>query len=114
MVDIKKETKKNKKRKVFRQISEIIQSSMADDDTKGDIVFKTVCELEENGYKEITLDFNHIDLVNTAFLNNAIGNLFDRDKFNMNKCKVLVMGMDETMMELLLETIRVARQKFIP
>ena len=48
-----------------------------------------------------------------AFLNSAIGNLFDPQRFDGNKCKVLVLGMNETVTDLLRETIRGARQKFV-
>lgn len=113
MAESEKGYEESDNEKILICIDEIIDSSMADDDTKGDMVFEYIFNLKEKGYKEVTLNFVHIELVNTAFLNNAIGNLFDMKKFDMNKCKVLVTGLDETAMDLLRETIRVARQKFM-
>ena len=112
MTEFKNNYEKSNDKKILF-IDKIIRSSMADDDTKGDIVFGCILDSEKDGFKEITLDFTEIELVNTAFLNNAIWNLFDTNKFDINKCKILVKGMDETMMDLLQETIRVARQKFV-
>lgn len=60
-----------------------------------------------------TLDFEEIELVNTAFLNSVIGKLFDGSYFSLSKCNVLVKGMDETKIELITEAIRVDRQKYL-
>lgn len=115
MTKVEKKYEESNNEKIFEciNINKIINSSMADDDTKGDKVFEYISNLEKNEYKEVTLDFTDIELVNTAFLNNAVGTLFDPNKFDMSKCKVFVSGMDETMTDLLRETIRVARQKFV-
>lgn len=93
-------------------IKDILKLKMADDDIKGDKIFEKLKEKQENGCKEILLDFKGIELVNTAFLNNAIGKLFDMAQFDLTKCHVNIVGMDETMIDLLKEAIRVARQKY--
>ena len=103
----------NTTKEVIIVINDIIKTNLADDDIKGDNVFKIIKEYAQGGSKEITLNFEGIELVNTAFLNNAIGKLFDKNSFNLSKCNVLVRGMDETMIELLTEAIRVARQKYL-
>lgn len=100
-------------KEVMLSIKDILSTTLADDDIKGNAIFEIVKEYAQNGSKEITLDFEEIELVNTAFLNNAIGKLFDSSSFDLSKCNVLVKGMDETMIELLTEAIRVARQKYL-
>ena len=94
-------------------IKDILKTSLADDDLKGNTIFEIINESAKSGIKEIILDFEDIELVNTAFLNNAIGKLFDGNSFNLSKCNVSIKGMDETMIELLTEAIRVARQKYL-
>ena len=39
--------------------------------------------------------------VNTAFLNNAIGRLFNKEDYNIEKNRVLISNMDDTKKELL-------------
>lgn len=94
-------------------VKDIIEGSMADDDTKGDRVFLTIIEQLDAGMTHIILDFEGIELVNTAFLNNAIGKLFDNSIMKDRRKHVTVTGMDNTMVELLQETIRVARQTYM-
>lgn len=81
-------------------VKDILQLNMADDDIKGDMVFEKLKEMQNNGCKEVSLDFKGIELVNTAFLNNAIGKLFDMEQFDLSKCRVGITGMDETMVDL--------------
>lgn len=94
-------------------IKDIIGCSMADDDTKGDKVFETIIERLDSGVMNVILDFKGIELVNTAFLNNAIGKLFNTSIVRDKRKHVTVTGMDNTMIELLQETIRVARQTYM-
>lgn len=92
-------------------VKEIIQSVMADDDGKGDLVFQKILEHSKED-SEITLDFKGIELVNTAFLNNAVGKIFDKSVFDLGKCNVFVDNMDEMMQDLLKEAIKIAVQKY--
>lgn len=84
---------------------------MADDDEKGNLVFQKISEYSKE-YNEITLDFKDVELVNTAFLNNAVGKIFDRNVFDIGKCNVFVDNMDEMMQDLLKEAIKIAVQKY--
>ncbi|MGN0291892.1 MAG: STAS-like domain-containing protein [Lachnospiraceae bacterium] len=94
-------------------IRDVLKSTMADDDQKGNRVFEIIKDKADNGCESVTLDFSGIELVNTAFLNNAVGKLFDAEQFDITKCNVTVGGMDDTMIDLLKEAIRVARQKYL-
>ena len=92
-------------------VKDIIGSKVADDDQKGNIIFNTIDE-EKNKYDTIVLDFMNIELVNTAFFNNAIGALFDGRRFDLSKCKIIVRNLDETKEEVMKESILAARQKY--
>ena len=50
--------------------------------------------------------------VNTAFLNNAIGRLFNKEDYNIEKNRVLISNMDDTKKELLKETISNVVKKY--
>lgn len=93
------------------KVIDIISSVTADDDDKGNKVFAEIIELSKE-HNNIVVDFNGIELVNTAFLNNAIGRLFNREEFDLSKCRVKVGNMNEVMMDLLRESIELARQKY--
>ncbi|MBQ2982432.1 MAG: STAS-like domain-containing protein [Lachnospiraceae bacterium] len=93
-------------------VEKIIGSKAADDDLKGNKVFEVIKENSQNCDEDIIIDFNNIELVNTAFLNNAIGKLFDKQKYNISKNKIKIVNLQETMVELLKESISVANQKY--
>lgn len=96
---------------VKKRIDEIINSPVAGNATKGNQVFEAICTAKNNGYKEIILDFSHVEMINMDFLNSAIGKLFDTKLFDRSECKVKISGMDDVMLGLLKETIRIAMQK---
>ena len=50
--------------------------------------------------------------VNTAFLNNSIGRLFNKEDYNIEKNRALISNMDDTKKELLKETISNAVKKY--
>lgn len=93
-------------------IEKIIDSTSADDIAKGNLIFDKICELQSNGEEEVGLDFHDIELVNTAFLNNAIGQLFDRERFDLNRTRVKVTNMNRSMLPLLKESISNANEKY--
>lgn len=99
----------------YVKISELIQSKTADEDEKGNIVFNKIKEMtvSQNASQDIVLDFSGIELVNTAFLNNAIGKLYDASEYDLEKNSVRIMNMDNTMLDLLKESISVAREKYV-
>ena len=99
-------------------IKDII-GSFADDDKKGEKIYNAIQDKIKNAIKEqsennkeLVLDFEGIELVNTAFLNNAIGRLFDSNSFDLSEHPVKVAHMNENMRDLLLETIKVARSMY--
>ena len=93
-------------------IENVIGSKAADDDFKGNKVFEEVKRVTKDCGDDLVLDFKNIELVNTAFLNNAIGQLFNRKEFDMSKNKVKIANMQEAMIDLLKESISVANQKY--
>lgn len=93
-------------------IQSIIDSKAADDSFKGDKVFEEIKKACENNEEGIIIDFKGIELVNTAFLNNAIGKLFDKEEFNINKNNVKVTNMQKSMVDLLRESISIANEKY--
>ena len=95
-------------------IEVIISSRAADDADKGNLVFECIkqsCNPDDKTV--IILDFENIELVNTAFLNNAIGLLFNRQEFDLLKNSVFIRNMKDTMRDLLKETISLAREKYL-
>lgn len=94
-------------------IQEILGSKTADDDQKGKIIFDKIRELvEKNACGKIILDFKGIELINTAFLNDAIGKLYDRGQFDLSRHPVLIANMDPAAKDLVKESIIVAKEKF--
>ena len=94
-------------------VYELIESQTADDDKKGDIVYKKIMDQTKDGNGiAIILDFSNIELLNTAFLNNAIGKLFKKNAFDFSKNRIRIINIDETMVDLVQETIAVARERY--
>lgn len=94
------------------KIDEIIVSKVADDDCKGNKVFNAIKEASQQSDEDIILDFEKIELVNTAFLNNAIGQLFNKEEYNLSKNSVKISNMKKPMIDLLREVISVANEKY--
>ena len=89
-----------------------ISSTLADDDEKGNKIFDDVKEKSKE-CDEVILDFEGIELVNTAFLNNAIGKLFDSEQYKLNEHPVKIANMNSNdMKDLLYESIEAARAKY--
>lgn len=94
-------------------VKDIINSKIAINDEDGDKVFNIIKEKANKNLDPIILNFDGIDLVNTAFLNNAVGKLFDSALFDLKANRVLIQNMSSDKLELLKETISVARDKYI-
>lgn len=92
-------------------VKEIIKSSMADDADKGGFVFQKILEHSKKD-SEIVLDFREIEFASIAFLNNALGRIFDKSVFDSEKCNVFVDNMDEMMQNSLKEAITTAVQRY--
>ena len=95
----------NADKNIELKVKEIIDSKIAFDDSNGDKLFEKIIEVTNGNSQTVILDFDGIDLVNTAFLNNAIGRLFDKEVYNIEKNRVLIRNMDDTKKDLLKETI---------
>ena len=93
-------------------IANIIKSKSADDDQKGNLVFKKIKEECKGNEETIFLDFEKIELLNTAFLNNAIGQLFNKNEFDLSTHSVKIINIDKSMIDLLEETIKAAKMKY--
>lgn len=93
-------------------IHSIINSKAADDRFKGNLVYEEIKRLCQNNNDGVILDFKEIELVNTAFLNNAIGRLFNKAEFDISKNSVKVANMQKTMIDLLKESISIAKEKY--
>ncbi len=88
----------------------IIESRLADDDKKGDLLFDAIKKKVSAGdIDQILLDFGEVELVNTAFLNNAIGRLYDTDEFDLSRMRIKIVNMENSMLELLKESVKTAR-----
>ena len=94
------------------EIRKELNSPLADDPQKGDIIFNSI-KRESEEYDKIILDFKDIELVNTAFLNNAIGRLFNQKEYDINQHPIIISNMNASMRELLTESVKVARAKYI-
>ena len=99
----------NADKNIELKVKEIIDSKIAFDDSNGD---KKIIEVTNGNSQTVILDFDGIDLVNTAFLNNAIGRLFDKEVYNIEKNRVLIRNMDDTKKDLLKETISNAVKRY--
>ena len=93
-------------------IKDIINSKAADDDEKGNKVLDKIKELSNNDENDIILNFTEIELVNTAFLNNAIGQLFNKKEFDLSKNNVKLKNIDQEVLDLVKETISLARMRY--
>ena len=102
----------NNAERIQLKVMDIINSKIAFDDSNGNTLFNKIVEVTKGNFKTVILDFDGIMLVNTAFLNNAIGKLFDKSVYDIEKNRVLIRNMDETKKELLKETISNAVKKY--
>ncbi|SHH24058.1 STAS-like domain-containing protein [Clostridium grantii] len=69
-------------------IKEVIKSNSASDNDQGNIFFNKLKGLLEEQNNKIYIDFQGIDLVTTAFLNDAIGKIFLDYPFDEVKDKI--------------------------
>lgn len=94
-------------------VSDILSAKTAEDDKQGDKVFEEIIKAKEmEEIDEIALDFSGIEFANTAFFNNAIGRLFDLERFNIKETKVVITNLNNSMFPLLQETVKEAKEKY--
>lgn len=95
------------------KVVDVITTKTADTDKKGNIIFDSILEIVKGDPSaEIIVDFTGIELVNTAFLNNAVGMLFNPNKFNLHQNNVRISNVAEPVVDLIKETIAAARAKY--
>lgn len=94
------------------KIVDVLQSTMADDKDKGDIIFNKVKKLIEDREKNIKIDFTNTDGLNTAFLNNAIGRIFSIKYDQRKESKITLINFPLELKDLLEEAINTARDKY--
>lgn len=91
-------------------VNEILSSNIAVDKKAGDLVFneiKRAIEKKEN----IVIDFLSIDLLNTAFLNNAIGKIYFIPSEERKNINIKISNFPLEAMDLLEEVINTAKEK---
>lgn len=99
---------------VTLKIAELIQSKAADKEEKGNDVFSKIkSTVEAKPDEDIILDFENVEIVNMAFLNNAIGKIYDPKEYSLEENRIKISNMDATMLDLLKESISLAREKYL-
>lgn len=94
------------------KVKDIINSTLANDDEKGKVVYNNIKGLFFEEYDFIILDFEGITLINTAFLNDAIGILFRDLELMQITSKLRVRNIDNEDMEMFKEVLKNAAEKF--
>lgn len=93
------------------RIYDKINSNIADDNKKGDFVFEEIKQAVHQK-EDVLIDFSGIDVLNTAFLNNAIGKIYSIE-YNLRKnSKISITNFPLELQDLLEETINIARDKY--
>jgi len=92
------------------KIKDIIKSDLAISPEDGDIVFKLIVKKFERN-ESIHLDFSELDLITTAFLNNAIGNLYTKFSGETLNKLLKLENLEKADLFLIKEVIKVVKQK---
>lgn len=87
------------------KIKNIINSSSATNTISGNKVYNAIIDSAKEGDLNIVLDFEDLTLINTAFLGNAIGNLFSNDDFKTRNLSVSIRNYPQELMGMLKECI---------
>ena len=93
-------------------ISDELKSSAADNDKKGDIIYGKINDIISGGGGEITLDFTGINILNTAFLNNEIGELYSIKDWDAANFEIKLVNFSQDTLDLIKEVISSAREKY--
>jgi hypothetical protein len=94
------------------EVYNTILSESADDDQKGNKVYDEIIKYLNND-DVITIDFTNIKLINTAFLNNAIGNLYAQNSLLSINNKLRIKNIDSEDIEMFKEVIMNAAEKYV-
>lgn len=90
------------------KIRDIINTESATSTISGDKVYQTIIDSAKHD-SEIILDFEKLTLINTAFLNNAIGKLFSNNDYKNGKFNVILHNYPEDLIGMLRECVRNAQ-----
>lgn len=89
-----------------------LNSTAADNDRKGDIIYNKINDIISSGGGEIILDFIGINIINTAFLNNAIGELYSIKDWSAKNFEIQLVNFSQDTLDLIREVINSAREKY--
>lgn len=93
------------------EVSKVINSNLANDKSKGEMLFKEISKYIAE--YTVILNFNGINLINTAFLNDAIGVLIrDYGLINVTS-KLRITNIDKEDMDMFKEVLKNAADKYV-
>lgn len=95
------------------EVKKIINSELANDSEKGKILNKEICRLFESNDTFIVLDFKDINLINTAFLNDAIGIMLRDYPLSEFTSKLRIKNIDKEDIDMFKEVLKNAAEKYI-
>lgn len=93
------------------KIVNVINSEFAVSPEDGDSIFNLIKE-KVNSKEKIVIDFSNIEIITTAFLNNAIGklyNIYDKEKLNQY---ISMKNISKSDLDLVKKVIERAKIKF--
>lgn len=93
-------------------IKDELQSTSADNDKKGNIIYDRIKGIIAGGGGEITLNFIGVNILNTAFLNNAIGQLYSISDWDSLNFDINLTNFSHDALDLIKEVISSAREKY--
>lgn len=96
--------------KMNLSVNKILNSNVAVEKKTGDLVFSEIEKLI-GSEKNIIIDFSNIDLLNTAFLNNAIGKIYFIPNEERKNTNIKISNFPLEAMDLLEEVINTAKEK---
>lgn len=94
------------------KISNKLNSKFANNDKKGRIIYQEIYNIIEDGGGEVTLDFDDIELLNFAFLNNSIGKLYSLDDWTSLNFSLKIKNFSKDMCYLIKEVVINEREKY--
>jgi len=98
---------------IHLKVNEVIGTDLAVSTENGEKVYNEIEKNLRNG-ESVSLDFENVSLVITAFLNAAIGSLFKNQKYStkfLNE-NVLLKNVDSTDAQLFVDVINRAKEYF--
>lgn len=96
-------------------VYDILKNSIADDSADGKKFFSQVIDMykKEDVCNKIIVDFSNIEILNTAFLNDAVGQFFNKNIFNLDNCKVSLVNLkSQAMIDIVEDSVMQAKKKY--